>query len=193
MLDRDGPSAFSMRRLAEELGVGVMTLYGYVRNRDEVLAGITARAFAAVQRSASDELGWVDRLRADAEDLYRFCKRHPHVVQLVLEQTSAAPGLFRLRERMLGTLHAAGFDQATALHALGVLTSYTLCFGRARGSTVPIELPERIRELPADAFPHLAAAADRYDLHLSDEAFEYGLGLILRGLQADLERPPGAR
>jgi hypothetical protein len=52
----------------------------------------------------------------------------------------------------------------------------------------PIDLPERIRELPAGEFPRLCEVADSYASHLSDDAFEYGLGLILRGLRADLHR-----
>jgi hypothetical protein len=87
---------------------------------------------------------------------------------------------------MLGTLLAAGFDGATALHALGILTSYALGFGGAQAGAAPIDLPDRIRELPASEFPHLAEAADRYSTHLSDEAFEQGLEFILTGLRAEL-------
>jgi hypothetical protein len=89
---------------------------------------------------------------------------------------------------MLGALLSAGFDPVTALHALGILTTYALGFGSAQAGAAPIDLPERIRELPASDFPHLADAADRYSVHLSDEAFEHGLEFILRGLRAELER-----
>ncbi|HEX4110644.1 MAG TPA: TetR/AcrR family transcriptional regulator C-terminal domain-containing protein, partial [Solirubrobacteraceae bacterium] len=102
-----------------------------------------------------------------------------------LAQTSASPGLFRLRERLLGTLLAAGFDEQRALHALGVLTSYALGFGGLRAGA-PVDLPERMRELPSAAFPRLRQVADRYDAHLGDDAFTYGLELLLRGLEGDL-------
>jgi hypothetical protein len=79
-----------------------------------------------------------------------------------------------------------------------VLTSYALGFGGTQAGAAPIDLPERIRELPATDFPHLSAAADRYAAHLSDQAFEYGLELLLCGLRADLgasgaHRPSGKR
>src|SRR5688500_803902 len=35
--DTDGPAALTMTRLASELGVGVMTLYTYVRTKDDLL------------------------------------------------------------------------------------------------------------------------------------------------------------
>jgi AcrR family transcriptional regulator len=177
-----------MRRVADELGMGVMTLYGYVRNREEILEGVTALALADGHRQPRRDTSWEDQVRTDIEHLHNLCRRHPNLVTLILGQTAASPGLFRLRERVLGALLAAGFDRVTALHALGILTSYALGFGSAQAGAAPIDLPERIRELPASDFPHLADAADRYAVHLSDEAFEHGLEFILRGLRADLER-----
>jgi AcrR family transcriptional regulator len=184
VIDRDGSGQFSMRRVADELGIGVMTLYGYVRNKEEMVEGVAGLVFAEIEPEVPRDASWEDRLRVDAMRLHAFCRRHPHVVTLVLAQSSASPGLFHIRERMLATLLSAGFDEATALHALGALTSYAVGFGSMQGRFPAIDLPERIRELPADDFPHLAAAADRYADHLSDEAFEYGLDLLLDGLRA---------
>jgi AcrR family transcriptional regulator len=186
VIDRDGPELFSMRRIADELGMGAMTLYGYVRNKEEVVEGVTALAFAEVHRKTPMGSGWEERLRSEVEDLHALCQRHPNLVALVLGQTSASPGLFRLRERMLGALLGAGFDETTALFALGVLTSYALGFGGTQAGHATIDLPERIRELPAGDFPNLSDAADRYAMHLSEQAFEYGLELLLSGLRADL-------
>jgi AcrR family transcriptional regulator len=187
VIDGGPPDTFTMRRVADELGMGVMTLYGYMRNKEEVLEGVTALALAEGQREPPPDTSWEDQVRADVAHLHNLCRRHPNLVALVLGQTAASPGLFRLRERVLGALLAAGFDRVTALHALGILTSYALGFGGAQAGAAPIDLPERIRELPAADFPHLADAADRYAVHLSDEAFERGLEFILRGLRADLE------
>ena len=178
-----------MRRVADELGMGVMTLYGYVRNKDEMIEGVTALAFAELHGQMPADAGWEDRLRSEIDQLYRVSRRHPHLVALILAQTSASPGLFRLRERMLATLLDAGFDELRALQALGILTSYALGFGSLRAGA-PIDLPERIRELPADGFPRLHDAADRYAAHLSDEAFTHGLDLLLSGLRSDLETAP---
>jgi AcrR family transcriptional regulator len=191
VIDGAPPEAFTMRRVADELGMGVMTLYGYVRNKDEILEGVTALALAEGHPQPPPDASWEEQVRTDVAHLHDLCRRHPNLVTLVLGQTTASPGLFRLRERMLGTLLATGFDDETALHALGILTTYALGFGSAQAGAAPIDLPERIRELPASDFPHLADAADRYAVHLSDEAFERGLEFILRGLRADLERSSG--
>jgi AcrR family transcriptional regulator len=188
VIDREAPESFTLRRVAEELGLGVMTLYGYVASKDELIEGMTEIALAQPEPAPSREDDWESVLGADVKRLYAVCSRHPNLVALVLAQASASPGLFHLRERILGTLLVAGFDGTAALQALGVLTSYALGFGGMRAAAAPIDLPERIRELPEDGFPRLHAVAERYTEHLSDEAFEHGLELLLGGLRAELER-----
>jgi AcrR family transcriptional regulator len=185
LIDREPPEAFTMRRVAEQLGMGVMTLYGYVRNKEEMVEGVTSLAFAKLGGEAPAGGDWESRIRAEVEQLYAVSRRHPHLVTVILAQASASPGLFRLRERLLATLLSAGFEEQRALQALGVLTSYAVGFGGLRASAM--DLPERIGELPAAHFPRLHEAADRYATHLGDDAFDYGLGLLIAGLSSELE------
>jgi AcrR family transcriptional regulator len=185
LIDREPPEAFTMRGVAEQLGMGVMTLYGYVRNKDEMVEGVTALAFAKLGGEAPASGDWESQIRGEIDRLYAVSRRHPHLVTLILAQASASPGMFRLRERLLATLLSAGFAEPRALQALGVLTSYAVGFGGLRASAM--DLPERIGELPAADFRHLHDAADRYANHLSDEAFDYGLGLLIAGLRSELE------
>lgn len=192
VIDRETPDAFTMRRVADELGMGVMTLYGYVSSKEEILEGVTALELAAAPAPGEGAL-WDERVRSDVEHLFDLCRRHPNLVQLVLRQMSAAPGLFSLRERLLATLHDAGFGETSALHALGVLTSYAVGFGALQSGATRIDSPERLRELPADEFPHLTGSADRYAEHLSAAAFAHGLDLILAGLRTELRRPAPPR
>src|SRR5207245_1779681 len=94
LIDREDPDAFTMRRLADELGMGVMTLYGYVRNKDEMVEGVTALAFAQLHRDTPAGATWEDLVRTEIEQLYEVSRRHPHLVTLILSQRSAAPGMF---------------------------------------------------------------------------------------------------
>ena len=47
MADADGLDAVSMRRVASELGLGTMSLYHYVRSKDELLDLMGDRIAAA--------------------------------------------------------------------------------------------------------------------------------------------------
>jgi AcrR family transcriptional regulator len=187
VIDAVPPEAFTMRRVADELGMGVMTLYGYVRNKQEILEGITLMLFATTHRRVSTT-NWDEQLRAEGRALHTIGRRHPNLVTLVLAQRSAAPGVFGMRERIVTALLDAGFTENTALHALGVLCNYALGFAAAQAAAAPIDLPDRIRELPAETFPRLSALAENYSAHLSNEAFEFGLELLMTGLHAQARR-----
>jgi AcrR family transcriptional regulator len=185
VIDAVPPDAFTMRRVADELGMGVMTLYGYVRNKEEILEGVTVLLFTEAHRLAADA-DWDEQLRAEVRALHSVGRRHPNLVTLVLAQRSAAPGMFGMRERMLAALLDAGLTENVALHALGVLCNYALGFAGAQAAAAPIDLPDRIRELPVEQFPRLSELAEHYSAHLSDEAFEFGLELLMTGLQAQI-------
>lgn len=187
VIDAVPADTFSMRRVAEELGIGVMTLYGYVRSKEEILEGVTVLVFADAHRAAASAATWDEQLRAEVRGLHSIGRQHPNLVTLVLAQRSAAPGMFRIRERMLTALLDAGLTENAALYGLGVLCNYALGFAGAQAAAAPIDLPDRIRELPEEDFPRLSELADNYSAHLTDEAFEFGLDLLIAGLYAEVD------
>ena len=65
IVDREGVEALSMRRLAGELGVGTMTLYGYFRGKGELLDHAIDRAARTYELSPG-EGEWRPRLREPA-------------------------------------------------------------------------------------------------------------------------------
>jgi AcrR family transcriptional regulator len=186
VIDTVPPDAFTMRRVADELGMGVMTLYGYVRNKEEILEGLVGLLMSDAHHAATATATWDERLRAEVRDLHGIGRRHPNLVTLVLAQNSPTPGMFHMRERMMTVMLDAGFTDTTALHALGALCNYALGFAAAQALAAPIDLPERIAELPNDEFPSLSRLAEIYSTHLSDDAFAFGLELLIGGLQAEI-------
>lgn len=169
---------FSMRKLGDRLGISAMTLYGYVASKDEILEGVTLLALAGIHTEPAPGAPWDEQVRSAVRELHTLCAQHPNLATLVVAGGAGAPGLFRVRERILGTLLGAGFDETTALHALGVLSYYALGFagGQAGKTGVPATLP-------ADEFPNLTRVTGTYGEHASDAAFEFGLEMLLTGLR----------
>src|SRR5437773_696462 len=65
VMDAEGLEAVSMRRVAREVGVEAMSLYHYVKDKDDLLAGICDRVMADFE--FPDDTGeWNDRARAGA-------------------------------------------------------------------------------------------------------------------------------
>ena len=117
--------------VADELGMGVMTLYGYVRNKEEILEGLVGLLVSDHHRAATATATWDERLRTEVRDLHGIGRRHPNLVTLVLAQNSPTPGMVNMRERIMTVLLDAGFTDTTALHALRVLCNYALGFAAA--------------------------------------------------------------
>src|SRR5262249_32597314 len=76
LIDEQGLEAFSMRRLAQELGVDPMSLYHHFRNKDALLDGVAAVLWEEVTLSES-EVGWIELLRSSALSLRALAHTHP--------------------------------------------------------------------------------------------------------------------
>jgi AcrR family transcriptional regulator len=184
LIDAGEPGSFSMRQLADELGVGVMTLYGYVRDKEELYEAVTAMALDEVTWDPVTDGPWEDEVCSAARELRGVCRRHPNLVSTVLADRNPHPRLFRIRERIFTALHRAGFPSPVALHALRVCSSYALGFAIAETSELGRHLPERLRE------DHVGESADEsgpighHPSSLEPDAFEYGLSLLIYSLRA---------
>ena len=194
LVDRDGLDALSMRRLAGELGTGTMTLYGYFRNKEELLGGVVDAAFGGFElpAPAAAPLDGVRDLVIATHDVLR---RHPALVEIRGTGPIVRPRGFRITEVAMRLLADAGLKPTEAARAYRLLFDYV--FGYATVNRRPPS-PELRREalasivaLPPEEFPALTASADAMaDAIAGGEQFEYGLDRILDGIAARL--PPGA-
>jgi AcrR family transcriptional regulator len=133
-VDEHGLDGLTMHNLAVELGVGDMSLYNHVKNKDDLLAGISelvwAEAAAAVDGTA-DEAGW---LRSVGRAVYDAIRRHPNALPAVVSSRVLAP-------RMLEVV-ADRFDRSDStepdprlVNAFSTVTAFAL--GWATASTGP--------------------------------------------------------
>ncbi|MBJ7353276.1 MAG: TetR/AcrR family transcriptional regulator C-terminal domain-containing protein [Thermoleophilaceae bacterium] len=205
LADHLGFEALTMRKLAEELGVGAMSLYYYVPNKDELLDGMVEIVFAEIEVPA-DTADWKAAMRHRANSGRAALARHRWANGLMESRTRPGPESLRLHNDVLGVLREAGFSIELAIHANSVLDAYIYGFALQEAS-VPFDTPdeladvigEQVRHVEADkdmtafaeAFPHLAEIVVGHIAHSGfdfGEEFEYGLALILDGLEQRLTR-----
>ena len=189
VLDEEGLAALNMRRLAADLGIGTMTLYGYFRSKDELLAGVADVAFAEWEPPPVGGEDWRQTARALAHSTWELLRRHPVLVQLRGESPIFREQAFRITEPAVAALRAGGLPPADAARAFRVLFVYV--FGSALFS--PREAtPEDRRALraayagldPAE-FPTLTAMPEEAaDALGGDEQFRFGLEVLLDGIAA---------
>src|ERR1700744_5465466 len=73
--DGNGLEGFSMRRLAQELGVVPMALYKHVANKDELLDGMVDIVFGEIELPP-DDLDWRQAMRRRAISVRAAMTRH---------------------------------------------------------------------------------------------------------------------
>jgi AcrR family transcriptional regulator len=108
--DTEGFAAVSMRRIAAELGAGTMTLYYYVRTKDELVA-LMDNAMMAEVIIPDEEVPthWYDALTAVAVRTWEVLMRHPWALHY-LQNATAGPNGMRHFEQSLAALADTGLD-----------------------------------------------------------------------------------
>jgi AcrR family transcriptional regulator len=215
LLDGEGIEALSMRKLAARLDVGATSLYWHVANRDELIELVVDEVYgeldlpdAAVAGTRIDVAEWRAATRRYAHSIRATVLRHPWVVSVVeyLVTSYLGPNLTRVTERLLALFEAAGFEQLReAERAVSILSSYVLGVATAEaawrnwmarhGQTeqewmsaakavadTTTEGYERVKKVVAEY-----ATFDYADPQKAmDEDFDYGLDVMLDGLQVRL-------
>ncbi|WP_067541904.1 TetR/AcrR family transcriptional regulator [Nocardia crassostreae] len=82
LADESGLDALSMRRIAERMGAGAMSLYRHVPNKDTLLAAMTDEVSRRNPYPSPEGQGWTwrDRVRIAAEVDWRLYREHPWVL-----------------------------------------------------------------------------------------------------------------
>jgi AcrR family transcriptional regulator len=190
LADKDGIESLSMRKLGQELGVEAMSLYNHVANKDEVLDGIVEAVVREVELPP-DGTDWKEALRQHAISTHESLMRHSWAASLWWRRAEG-PDRIGMAEFMLRNLRQAGFSEDLTYHGYHVLVGHILGF-TLQAQSFPIETKEELQEMAAkfledfavDDYPYLAEHIRQHvEPGVSDErAFEFGLDLILDGLE----------
>jgi AcrR family transcriptional regulator len=193
LAQREGIEALTMRRLADELGAGAMSLYHYVPNKDELLAAMVDVVFAEIELPPAD-LEWREAMRVRARSTREALNRHRWAVGLMESARTPGPASIRLHDAVLGCLREAGFSVEQAVQAYSVLDAYLYGFA-LQEKTVPFEDAQEVTAVAKeqveayDAFADYPYLAEVVAGHVAEvgydfaSSFETGLDLILDALE----------
>jgi TetR/AcrR family tetracycline transcriptional repressor len=197
VLDAGGGGALTMRRVADQIGVSASSLYGYVAGKDELVNLVLDRIFEEIDVPPTGG-DWKETLRQLARAQVAMYRRHPGVALLTLGRVAVTPSMLAIGERVLSELRAAGMpDQvATFVGDLGGLYvgafAYELDVAPPPGHEQEFlaQFTSWIKSLPADRFPNTVALADVAVAGTAEQRFEWGMDVIVRGLESYLKEPP---
>lgn len=193
LADRDGVEAVSMRKLAHDFGADPMSLYRYVRGKDDLLGAMADAVVSGIRADPGDGR-WDERMRRIILSARAHVARHPWSARILEGRDEPTPAALVHLNRVVGIMRDGGFSLDLAHHALHVLGSRVLGFSQDLFDDAPDVRPSPAvaaaqAALWVDSLPHLAelTMAASHDGPLGgcddDEEFAFSLDLILDGLE----------
>ncbi|MEV5753269.1 TetR/AcrR family transcriptional regulator [Actinoallomurus sp. NPDC052308] len=204
--DAEGLAALSMRRVAERLGVGAMSLYTYVPGKAELVDLMVDAVYGERSGPVETSGGWRERLAGVARANWALYRRHPWMLQVATVRPALGPNALAKYDEELRAVEGIGLtdvemDAVLTLVLQHVVSSARLLVEAAEAQSRTgltdeewwaAHAPLLAEVFEADRYPVAArvgaAAGEAHQAALSPEyAFEFGLARILDGVGALVE------
>ena len=168
LLEREGPAAFTMRRLGAEFGVEAMVLYKHFPSRAAIVDAALALVLAELGPPTAGSGPWQEELKRWGRELRALALRHPRIFPLLVTSGLEGPAALPYAAAMNEVLERAGFHGQHVIDAMRALFGFVIGF-------VLWEVKDA----------GLTAAQPRgRGRRLPDRSFEFGLAVVVRGLES---------
>ena len=180
--DEQGAGGFSMRLVAERLGVTPMALYHHVDDKAGLVALLVDEVIAETPLPPTTGR-WRDDLLALALWMRHSTLAHPAVGRLRNDFQVWTPSIFPMTERWLSVWQQSGLDLDAALRASSVSATAIIGFVEQELLQAQTEPPD-VRMLSSFPNARLSFASDAG--RDGDEEFALVLAVLIDGLHASL-------
>ncbi|NIK57554.1 TetR/AcrR family transcriptional regulator [Kribbella shirazensis] len=204
ILDADGVTGLSMRKLAAKLDAGATSLYWHVPTKDDLVDLLIDEVWSEIDVPEPELAGWRNGALLFGHSLRSAVLRHPWLPEVMYTRPSIGPHAMALGERGLALFGAAGFSDHDIDLAMGSVMSYVLGtvsaevatreMVRKSGRSEESWVRERLEEAQAVAvdYPEMQESVRRrtsagLDTSLT-ENFVFGLDALLDGLEARVKK-----
>jgi AcrR family transcriptional regulator len=203
--DDEGFAAVSMRRIAMELGAGTMTLYHYVRTKDELLTLVVDAVMGEVVIPATETMptDWRLALTMVADRTRAALERHPWTLDIA-DDPPVGPNFVRHFDQSLQAVASLDLGITEKFDIVSAVDEYVF------GYCMQYRNSQRSAEPPFDAgmiayvsglvetgdYPQVAAMTEEYgleegwrliDTHMRDpRRFGRNLARLLDGIAAEV-------
>lgn len=201
LADADGLAQLSMARVAERLGYTTMSLYRYVKSKDDLLTLMADAANA--DPPPPSPASWRAGLGSWARGVFANYRTHPWLLHIPISGPPAGPSQLRWMEAGLQNLSAVDLPEETKLGVIQLLHGYVrgeaqfsadLAAAAPQAAPGPtygqilraVTTPETHPALSRLVATGILDAPTEYD---PDVDFAFGLDRVLDGIAALVARP----
>lgn len=194
LADEKGLEALTMPNLARNLECGVMTIYGYVDSKEDLLGAIAQLGLVDLKlaRPVPETVDGI--LKAWGRGLRQTLIAHPSLPAIFLAQPVIGQAIFRGLEALLGRLKAAGMSPAAGAPAVYAVLIYTTGYlaweiprtMRAPAADYAAGWRRQYAQLPPGEFPLSGSVLEELANVAGESQFELGLEALATGLAGRL-------
>ncbi|MEU8662453.1 TetR/AcrR family transcriptional regulator C-terminal domain-containing protein [Actinoplanes philippinensis] len=199
--DADGLPAFSMRKVADRLGLKLMSIYTYVPGRSELIGLMVDEVIGEVPHPPHQG-DWRSRLEGVARHQWDECHRHPWLLQVESSRPWIGPNGCDRYEWQLAAVEGEGLSDLDMDQVITMIANFTA--GAARSSILArhtvadsgisdlewweANAPILEKVMPPGAYPlsgrvGTAAGAEYNAVSDPDRSFRFGLDRLLDGVE----------
>ncbi|MES4893169.1 TetR/AcrR family transcriptional regulator C-terminal domain-containing protein [Streptomyces sp. NPDC096012] len=124
LADAEGLEAVTMRRVAAEVGAGVMSLYSYAPDKETLLELMVDHVSGELTVADPPKGDWQADLKAIAHLQRAHMLRHPWLPAVVATRRVPGPNTLAFLEHALAALRPTGLDGAAKLEIFAQLTAF---------------------------------------------------------------------
>jgi AcrR family transcriptional regulator len=208
--DAEGLRALSMRRVADHLGVGTMSLYRYVPAKAELLDLMLDAVDAGLGRPDGSVEGWRAKLEFFARESWAGYHRHPWVLHIVGmdARPPLGPNILASFEAMLEAVAGIGLKGSEMVAVIKLVQGYVQSVARSAVEAVQVVKETGVSEgqwwserttfwediFDVESFPTITAIWETGGFQEPEDDFEFGLQRVLDGIETLVaERQAGRR
>ncbi len=195
LIEREGVDAVSMRRIAAQLGSGVMALYNYVPSKSALLDGVAERVMSGIDFTVDPDASWEDQVRTQARAFRHALRAFPRCALVTVSRPATSAAELRPMEHALTLLRSAGFSDEDAVRVVRMFIGYIVGSLLREVGVAPGLVPQRplghdqavleadrpVGLNPAE-FPQVTSMSAEIMHRDHDTDFEFGLNLLVHAI-----------
>lgn len=199
LLGEEGIEKFSMRRLADKLGIQAPSLYWYFKSKQTLYQRLANQISKIILDEFHTEGDWKEQMEGLAVTVRSVLSRYPCSTQLMMMTLPHEPDMIRFTNRMLLCMESTPLEQEQKLQAVLTLVNYVFYFvlddyQHQRNISAAIKeqevlqgeemvsLLDSMSEKEVGLFSRMYKNG-MFEVMGTDSAFEFGLKIILLGIE----------
>jgi AcrR family transcriptional regulator len=189
LLDRDGPSALTMRKFAAELGVHATSLYWYVKRREDLIDLAVDEVLRTAASTPPPDGPWDAVVTHTARSMYDAFTAHPWVAAFAGARPLVGPNALALSGRVLAALTSTGAPERQVAIAGTTVSNLILGSATAAAAAAALGLSDPDSPLARRVVESVATVEEPpASLATWQPFFEESLDLVMDGVGRLLTR-----